>query len=126
MLARQKIFHRVTEAFDADAQRMPANLRPTPQSVFVQIVSRRPFLQRQMQINDAPPTHPRSPLWQSARPLPPLLAIKLIQIFESVLLAYRFPSMHVIKQFDHDRIARIWIARGCPILAPSLRKGGGG
>ena len=104
MLAGQKILHRITEAFDANAQLMHSNLQPRPQSVLVQTVSGCPFFQRQMQIHHAPRTHPRSTPRQSPRPLPPLLAIKLIEIFERKLLAHSFAHVDMIEQFDRYRI----------------------
>src|ERR1700716_3751181 len=111
MLPRQKIFHRVTEAFDANAQLMQSNLRPRPQSVFVEIVSGGPLLERQMQIHHAPRTHPRRAPRQSSRPLPPLLAIKLIEIFERQLLAHSFAHVNMVEKF-----ARYWIMGGAGVI----------
>src|SRR5580658_466686 len=106
MLARQKIFHRVTEAFDANAQFVPATLRLRPQGAFVQIVGGCPLFERQVQVYDAPRTHSRRALRQSSRPLAPLLAVKLIEIFEGALLAVSLTRAHVIEQPGRNRIAR--------------------
>src|SRR5580698_3006424 len=105
MLARQKIFYRITEAFDADAECMPAHLRSRPDSVFVQFVSGCPLFKRQMQIDHAPGTHPRSAMRQSSAPLPPLLAVKLFEIFERKLLAHRLACVHVREQLARYGIA---------------------
>ncbi len=84
---------------------VPGRLRPRPQSVFVQIVAGDPLFERQMQVHRAPRTHPRRAPRQRSRPLPPLLAVKLIEIFEGVLLAFAFARLHAIQQPGDDRIA---------------------
>jgi hypothetical protein len=58
-----------------------------------------------MQIHRASRSHSRRALRQSPAPLPPLLAVKLIEIFESMLLAFGFARMDIIKQCNYDRIA---------------------
>src|SRR6266849_8189760 len=57
-----------------------------------------------MQIHHAPRTYPRRPPRQSPRPLPPLLAIKLIEIFERKLLAHSLAHVDMIEQFNRYRI----------------------
>src|ERR1035437_3518399 len=64
-----------------------------------------PLVERQMQVHHAPRTHPRRTTRQRSRPLPPLLAVKLIEIFKGVLLAFAFARVHAIQQPDDDWFA---------------------
>src|ERR1700686_5798625 len=81
VLLRQKIFYRVAEVLDADSKFMPANRGARPQSAFMQVVSFHPLFKREMQVDEASRPHPGGPLRKRFAPLPPLLAIELIEIF---------------------------------------------
>ena len=121
MLLRQKVFDRIPEALEANPQFVQRSLRARAHRAFMQIVSRRPFLQRQMLEDHAPRPHPRRPPRQRLRPLPPLLAVKLIQGFERLLLRRSFARVHMIQQLDRDRIAPRPQAFRSTLASPACR-----
>src|ERR1017187_2033606 len=86
VLLGKKIFHRVTEALDANTQLVQCNLRSRAYGALVQFISSGPLFQRQMKIDNASRTHPRGAPRQSPAPLAPALAVKLIQVFPRQLL----------------------------------------
>jgi len=57
-----------------------------------------------------PGTHPRAAAGLSST-ASPLLAIKLIEIFEYKLLGFSFASVHVIEQVDRHRVTGHMITR---------------
>jgi hypothetical protein len=57
-----------------------------------------PFFKRQMHIHHAPGRN-RAPRQGPSSTAAPLLAIKLIEIFECKLLGFSFASVHGIEQF---------------------------
>jgi hypothetical protein len=108
VLDGQKILDDVTEAFDADAQRVQRDLRPVAHGPDMQIAGSRPALQRQMLEDRTARPDVRGAQRQRLAPLAPLFTV---EFFESCLRLVLLHSFAVLQNFKQRLHCRIWLVR---------------
>jgi hypothetical protein len=81
VLLGEKIFDGVAEALDADAELVKRDLGAVANGALVEFVGVSPFFEGEVKVDEAAGTDASGAAGQSAAPLTPALAIKLIEIF---------------------------------------------